>query len=386
MRSRFVRRGRVNQASSIAMESLEPRAYFDLVPSFTGTLPGSLVATEKNTSMVTVDLTNTGATTIKGPYTLTVYASTSSTFGAATDTPIATATKSAPSLATGKFTSDKFKLTDFPDVANGSYFLLAQITGSLAGAGDNVAASSSAITVTDPIIDLSNSVSLVAPASGELQPGKPFTASVDVFNNGNVLASGPLLIDVDVSTSPDGSSPVPIGVLKENLHLAPGANKIFKQTAKVPLGYIPGAYYFVTTVDPADTFHESNTDNNTAVSPTALTVLPPYPVLSGTYSGPEMVKKGPGKGAIVTVQLDFVSESQSNGDIAATGKLIDSKGTSTFSFTGTISTKGVFFGKTSSPTTFFVATFKGKLVGNTISGTVSNTDGNSGTFSLTLQG
>jgi hypothetical protein len=368
------------------IESLEPRAYFDLVPSIASPLPANIVATVKNTSTVTVDLTNTAGATIKGPYTLTLFASADTTLDIPGDTQIATISKSLPSLASGKFIPIKFKLSDFPDVPNGSYFLLADVTGTLAGAGDNIATSDTSIAVADPFIDLTDSISNIAPASGQADPGQPITVAVEIFNNGNIIASGPITTDVSASTSPDGSSPAHVITLKESIHLAPGTSKIFRSTGKIPLGYTPGTYYWVATADSNNSIGESTLANNTAISPTPLTVLDPYPNLLGTYSGPETVKKGPGKGAIVTVILDFVSE-DSTGHLTANGTLVEINGTrAPFTFNGTISTKGIFFGKTSSHTTFYVATFKGKLVGQTLEGPVSNTDGNSGTFALTLEG
>ena len=111
-------------------------------------------------------------------------------------------------------------------------------------------------------------------------------------------------------------------------------------------------------------------------------MLDPFPNLLGTFAGPDVIKKGPSKGGKPTIGLDFISESDTTGAIIADGTLFNGATTSTFSFTGTISTKGVFFGIGSNPKSVFVATYRGKFKGNVLSGTVSNTDGNTGKFTL----
>jgi hypothetical protein len=384
--------GRLRISSGAVIESLETRAYFDLVPSISGAIPTEVVATVKNNLIVTVDLTNNAGTTARGPFTLALFASTQPTFGAATDTQVSSISKTAASFLPNKSTAFKLKLTDFPDVANRNYYLIAQVTGSLAGTSDNVAASSTTIAVADPFIDLSDSVSIVSPADDSVLPGKAAGLSIEVFNNGNIPATGPLLIDLGLTAglTPDVNTiqtdieeaVVPAGTTSPHIHIAAGGHQILHVNEKVPVGFTPGTYVWEASIDPANTFNESNTTNNTAFSTASQTVQDPYPNLLGTFAGPDHIKSGPDKGVTVEIELDFTSESETTGALSANGTLIEGDGTTAgFNFAGTISTKGVFSGKGTSSSPFF-ATYNGKLAKGVLSGKVVNTDGNSGLFSL----
>ena len=369
-----------NLSRHALIEPLEGRTFFDLVPSIAGVLPSELVATVKNNSQVTVDLTNTGGSSVSGAFTVALFASTSPVLGAAVDTPVGSITESR-AFGVGIVRDVKFKLTDFPDVANGSYYLLAEVTGPLAGTTDNVAVSNTTIGVADPFVDLSDTVSIVGSANSEVLPGKRVGFTLEVFNNGNIPVSGLLTTDVGL-TADAGATVIPFPVTAPHIRILAGGHQLIHVTETVPVGFVPGSYDWDVTVDPADTFNESDTTNNNALSTTPLTVLDPYPDMLGTFTGPDHITHGPSKGATVTIALDFTSESNTTGVLVATGTLFTGASTSTFSLTGTISTRGVFNAFGSSTTSVFTATYKGKLVKNTLSGTVVNTDGNSGKFTL----
>ena len=82
------------------VEPLESRTYYDLVPTVVGTLPESVIATVKTNDAITVDLTNTGATTIKGAYGLELLASPDGLLADAT--PIVTVNKNLAPLGAGR--------------------------------------------------------------------------------------------------------------------------------------------------------------------------------------------------------------------------------------------------------------------------------------------
>jgi hypothetical protein len=363
------------------IEPLEARAYFDLVPTFTAALPATLIPTLRNNSRVTVNLTNTGPATVSGAYTVELMASTDPTPGAAADTGVATITKS------GTFPANRprpvtFSLTDFPDVPNGSYYLIAEVSGPLVTASENITATARTIAVTDPFLDLSTSVIIASTANDQVLPGKRVAFSLELFNDGNVPASGLLATDVGL-TADGGATVIPLKAPTPRIRVPANGHQTVQVSETIPVGFTPGTYSWDVTVDPANTFAETNIANNTSLSTSELTVEPPYPDMLGTFSGVDKIVRGPDKGFSPGISLDFTSESQTTGALVATGTLFGTTDT-TFQFTGFITTRGVFTGTGTSLPNPYVATYKGRLVGSKLTGTVVNTDGNHGVFTLTL--
>ncbi len=238
-------------------------------------------------------------------------------------------------------------------------------------------------------VDLSATVSIASPASHQVKPGQSAGVSIEVFNNGDTTATGRLATALSLSSSADGSSPIPVATMHKNIHVAAGAHVTFKVNTKLSVGFSPGTYFAVATVDPGNTFGESNLANNTATSGNTLTVPNPFPNLLGTWSGPVVVKKGLGKGT-VTNQVDtFTSESQTTGAFTLTGtNFLPDGSTLSLAGQGVITTKGVFSdsGFDVPVDTFGEFTGKGKLVGNKLVITPYANALNSGTITLTRIG
>ena len=153
------RHNKKTQTRTQLVEQLESRVLFDLVPTIPGTVPSAAIATERVRDAVVVDLTNSGASPINGSYSMELFVSPDGMIGDAT--PIGTVTKNLPKLGAGKTRAVSFAISQFPLVSNGPYHILAEVGGSLAGIGDNTAASGGTVTITDPFIDLSDSISFL---------------------------------------------------------------------------------------------------------------------------------------------------------------------------------------------------------------------------------
>lgn len=215
--------------------------------------------------------------------------------------------------------------------------------------------------------DLTASISFVSPASHQVKPGQSIGASVEVFNNGDTLAAGKLTTTLAVSTNADGSSSTTEATINKSIHLAPGGHATFHVKAKVPVGFTPGTYYAVADIDPGNTFGESDLTNNLAVSANTTVVLDQFPDLTGTWSGPVIVKKGVGKGPGGTQVDAFTDHDPTTGGFTYTGTnfLLDGQ-TLTLAGTGTINTKNVFTdsGSDIPIDSLGELTGKGKLTGN----------------------
>jgi CARDB len=364
-----------------SVEPLESRTLFDLVPTIVSTLPASLIATVKTNDAVTVALTNSGSTTISGSYTLTLLASSDQTLDDS-DTQIVSLTANLGPLKAGGTHDVKLKIGAFPDVANGPYFVLAEVTGSLAGSGDNVGASSGTIAITDPFVDLSDSI--VRNGKTSVLPGQTSGGeTVTIFNNGNVTATGTVKIEFQTSTSPDGSNPVFIVTETEQIKIAPGKSKSFHNARKVALGTLPGAYYTIATVDPGNTFDESDTTNNTAIATIPLTVLDPFANILGAATGPFRVTKGPGKGDIGTTTWNITAENQTDGHFSGT---IDNSLGIDSTVVGIVTTKGILTAIRTDTTDSGVSSIKARIAGGKIIGTTVSDNGNVSNFIVTLAG
>jgi hypothetical protein len=340
-------------------------------------MPIEAIATVKVHDAITVDLTNSGGSTIKGAYTVTLFLSADQTLDGS-DTQIVSVTENLPSLKAGQSRGLVVKVSDFPNVTNGNYFILTELTGTLAGAGDNVAATAGTITITDPFIDLRDTV--VYTGASSVKPGKKYHVAVAVTNYGNVPAKGNLLIDFSYSANADGSGAISAGSINANINIAPNKSKLVEFSQIIPSGIAPGNYYTIATVDPGDTFNESNTANNSAVTPTALTVMGLYPDITGSWTGSYLGLTGQDKGETGTLTLDINAEDEATGAISGSGS---SDGNSFYTMTGSILASGTFTMTFTFNTSRHVIQNKAKLSHGVITGKYSEDTG-TGTFTLSL--
>jgi hypothetical protein len=361
-KGQFVRKGR--PVRTVSFEALESRTHFDLVPMSVKDVPANLIATDSTRDKVKVELQNTGKEKISGSYTLTLFASATSALTiSGSDTQITSVDETLKSLSTGASRSISVSLGTFPQVANGQYYILAQITGSLALPGHEVAASGNRVAITNPFIDLTDTVAL---KTDSVKPGGTASFSVTVTNGGNMTASGPLAITIDQSVNSNGSDPTVLTTENVTIDLAAGKSKTFTFSQPLNIDTTAGDYFIAAVVDPENTFSESNSANNTGVSHKPLTVLDLYPDMVGTLTGTFKTRSGPDHGAKGTVTVDVSSESQSTG--AMSGTITDSAGDNA-TFAGTMSTSGVL----SAVTTDVVGGGTGSITGTFSNGKFTGT-------------
>jgi hypothetical protein len=193
-------------------------------------------------------------------------------------------------------------------------------------------------------VDLTDSVTFIAPKTALLKPGQAVTAQVEVANKGTSKAAGNLDIVLGLSANADGAGTIIPETVHKKIGLAAGTSKVFNIKLKVPVGFVPGTYFAVAEVDPLNLFSDTNPFNNSAVSSNSVAVQSPYPSLLGAWSGPAKINKGVGKG-VPLVQVDtFLTEDDTTGAFTGTGTNYYVNGIveAYYSFSGTISTKGVF--------------------------------------------
>jgi len=236
----------------------------DIVPALTAALPSAAIAGEKTKASATVAVTNRGTGKLSGPVTIKLYASTDGSVDAG-DAEITTITKKL-TLKAGQTKQVKVKIGSFPTVADGSYFMVADVSGggiSESSTSNNQAASTNTVTIAAPFVDLSGQAS---PPKG-VKAGRKATLPLTITNGGNSLLSGASSVRVTLTPS-GGGSPTTIDV-PASLKLKPGASKTFKLKFAAPP--TAGSYTVSAAVDAGNAIAESDEANNTA-GPVPLSV------------------------------------------------------------------------------------------------------------------
>ena len=149
--------------------------------------------------------------------------------------------------------------------------------------------------IATPFIDLSESIQFVGPST--IDPGQRYGLVVTVTNNGNAIARGPLQFQLGTSASSDGSSTTVISVPTRHLVLPAGRSENFLFVERVAAGTSPSSFFGDVTVDPNDTFGESDITNNFAVTSGEETVRDPFDNIFGNFDRdlPRSPRAGPGR-------------------------------------------------------------------------------------------
>ena len=245
-------------------------ATIDVVPTITAALPAAVVAGQKAKAAVSVLVTNAGTGLLNGPVTVRLLASQDAT-AAAGDAEIATVTKKLK-LRPGQSKAIKVKVGSFPTVADGDYFVVADVAG---GAGvtegntsNNQAATTSKVTIAAPFVDLTGATNTPLKAA---RAGRKSTLVLDVTNAGNTPATGAATVRLTLAPQAGGGSPVTVDV-PAKLKIKPGATAKLKLKFVVPADLAAGTYNVSADIDPANAVPEKNEANN-AAGPVVLTVL-----------------------------------------------------------------------------------------------------------------
>lgn len=249
-----------------AIESLESRAYFSLLVTIPGPLPTAEIAGVTVNQKIAVNVANNGTASVKGPFNVAVFVSTSPTYG--TDDSEVIEHSFGGSIGQGRNRTFKLNVKAFPVNLNGDYYVLSEV--STGNGGGEIGVSTTTIAIAPKEIDLSDFVQTV-PATGRI--GHLLPVTVDVTNNGNVIAQGNLFVNFGESVSTTGSSPVNLGTLSKRIHIKPTATQVLHFMVPLPLGIPSGNQFIVADVDPGDVYNESNLTNQVAVSgsPVSLT-------------------------------------------------------------------------------------------------------------------
>ncbi len=227
-------------------------------------LPTSVLAGAKTPLAALLKITNSGNVRSTGPMTITLYASTDGTI--ADGTAFKTITSKAP-IAAGGSIPVSVPLTAYPNVADGNYDILVQVTDPRLNTSS--AEYSAPVNIAAAKIDLANTVAAV-PTNAKI--GKTLLVTLDVANNGNVTASGTIDIAFSISATSDGSNSVSLATVSTHVTVVPDRVQVLHLHVPIPAGIAPGSFYLVSNVDSTNKFNDIDLLNNTGISATAITL------------------------------------------------------------------------------------------------------------------
>jgi hypothetical protein len=241
-----------------------------LTPTLLGAAPTSPIVAGVKIAPIheKVELTNTSASTISGPVTLSLLLS-PDTAGSTVDPIAATLSIRRLVLKAHKSKTETLTIKSLPTSANGSLYLIALVADP--AQLQNSAASSNALTAVPATVDLSGSFTSL-PTSIRL--AHPTALAFSVTNAGTVPATGQLEFQVYLSESGsiDSSALLIADVTRPRGSIKPGRPlkiRLSKTIRQAPAGN----YFLIVQLDPKNVFNDSNIANNTIVS-----AQPPIPL------------------------------------------------------------------------------------------------------------
>jgi uncharacterized delta-60 repeat protein len=256
----------VGNSGANTVEAALVTAGIDLAATLVAKLPTAALEGAKGS--LTVKITESGTNAASGTVTIQLFASPDG-FVDAGLTPFASFPERIINLRQNQ--SRTFPLRYALPASAGTFFVVANVdTGSLAelNANNNAAASSTAVQVASPFVDLAGSglTSVGTPAAGKFT-----TISFTVTNNGNILAHS---VPVQVLASPDGTVVIgsPLAQPTLLLNLPPGVSRKYHMTFRVPTTLAANTYVLVAVLDPGNTLSDPTQADNVIVGTTQFTV------------------------------------------------------------------------------------------------------------------
>lgn len=256
------------------IESLESRTLLSTVVGGTGTpdvvatVPAvfakSYLAGQRATGLsIPVNLQNKGTGAARGVEDIVLFASVDGTAETAqlTSRPVARAI----GIPAGRNVTYKIPIPVLPENLDGSYFIIADVTGKYATS----AVSTTTISVTPATVDLSAAITHV-PTAARLNGFVAVT--LDVANEGNVRAAGRIEISFAESPNTDGSNSASLGSVERAVAIPASKHTVMHFAVKLPIGSASGNQYIVADVDTNNFFNDPNLANNTTVSLTPVSI------------------------------------------------------------------------------------------------------------------
>lgn len=210
------------------------------------TLPTSIVSGASAKGAVTVNITNETAASIKGKFTVAIYASSTGVIDSASV--LLSQNSKSLTIATATPGVDAVSVRTNTPVPAGAYHLFARVMDPMSNTADSAAGP--ALTVAAPFVALSETVSKSSlPASATSNSKSKGSVILSIANGGNVTTTGATTIALEATTTGViDSSSVQLTSASLPLHVAPGkSGHSTLNLKKLPI-IAPGSYTIVAQV------------------------------------------------------------------------------------------------------------------------------------------
>jgi hypothetical protein len=270
-----MRRRSTRAVLRLAVEALEQRLFLTATAGSTGKasvavaaskLPGSVVAGAPMHGSVTVDLTNSGATTERGAFKIDLFATPDGSLDGSQT--LVKSVKRISSIRAGRTLAATIHLNSLPPtLGDGSYTLLAEVIDK--DGNTSVSPTGPVIQVTAPHLAFSEQLLKVSlPAS--LTSGAPThgTATIRITNNGNTASTG--VSTIELVASSDGTADTgALATVNRNLSIQGngGSTVVAVPVKQIPAG-LNGSYQVVAQVtDPQQNVTSASAKSSLNVKP-----------------------------------------------------------------------------------------------------------------------
>ena len=230
--------------------------------------PASAVAGTHARGSARITITNSGNQTAKGTIVIDLFASPDQTIRG--NAPKLTTITKKINLRPHQHVTIPFRPFTWPASLNGSYLLVANVNSTHTIAetnlSDNTGASTKAITVAPPFVDIQNLWNRAFPAA--LKAGRPLALTILLKNLGNVTAKGTDAITVLATPGAGAAGATTMDQANVRVAIPPGKTRNVRLVFKVP-ALASGSYHIIVgTALPGD----KNPGNDTVSSTGTFTI------------------------------------------------------------------------------------------------------------------
>ena len=179
-----------------------------------------------------------------------------------------------PISAKGKPKTFKAKFTFPTDLADGTYFILAEINAthsvSELDPNNDTAPTDRTVQIERPYVNLTGPA---LPGNAKLKAGGVSTLPVTLQNTGNIPEKGAVTLSVTLSADNTlDTNDTTLAPVTTNVSLKPDSGKAAKLKVNIPASVAPGSYFVFVRIDPDNAVAEKNEADNLLASTLASTV------------------------------------------------------------------------------------------------------------------
>ena len=212
-------------------------------------------------------ITNTVASKFSGPVSIDLYASTDGTVGSG-DVPFATINVPSLKLAGGASKTLTLKFNYPTASSDGLYYIVASIKETGTNTAPAQAFTPSLVAISPAKVDLA--VSFDNLQGVKVNPGKDSGASITIQNQGNVTATGSVVLNLYASTGStlSSSAQLLLTLPARKINLKPGKSITLHVHFQAPAGRSGGTYNLIASISSSTQLPDSNSSNDVAVTAT----------------------------------------------------------------------------------------------------------------------